>query len=361
MVKAAKKVKSKKVKGKSKPPRRLSGKKSRMTKKHKKPGAKGKSRRTLLSQADCQRLGYQYKDIAEADINSGIGPNLSNYLARHPKLRAAYDRGRLLKKLVELAPIATVTDAARQLKNIGFVQFKTGQDLRDFLDKDTEACELWDTADTNATIENRESLRKTADKGNTKAIQMMDTWFRDRKGEGTVSGQSFDRVNINQMAELFGISRQTLYEWRTQRGLPVNVDGSFDLHSAINWFEDFTLKKAVRGNSAVNPLNPFQAVKTEREKLKLEQDRGELIECERVIAWRCSILQNIVNAFNAITDLANRVFGQSREEIVARLEDFRDEVMAKVQHVPAELKLGPEAAKKLAELDELIKPGVKSD
>jgi len=325
--------------------------------KAKRRGAKGKrSRATRLLMADCQRLGYQYSDIAEADINSGIGPNLANYLARHQKLRAAYDRGRLLKKLVELAPVATVTDAARQLKNIGFVQFKTGQDLRDFLDKDPEACELWDTADTNATIENRESLRQAAKDGNTKAIQMMDTWFRDRKGEGAVSGQSFDRVNINQMAELFGITRQTLYEWRTQRGLPVNVDGSFDLHSAINWFEDFTLKKAVRGNSAINPLNPFQAVKTEREKLKLEQDRGELIESERVIAWRCAILQNIVNAFNAITDLANRVFGQSREEIVSRLEEFRDEIMAKIQYVPAELKLGPEAAKKLQELDEIIKP-----
>jgi hypothetical protein len=158
------------------------------------------------------------------------------------------------------------------------------------------------------------------------------------------------------MTELFGVARQTIYEWRTQKGLPVNVDGTFDLHSAISWFEDFTLKKAVRGNSAISPLNPFQSVKTERERLKLEQDRGELIERGSVIAWRCAILQNIVNAFNNITDLANRVFGQSREEIVSRLEEFRDDVTAKLQHVPAALKLTSEATKKLQELDEILKP-----
>jgi len=333
-----------------------------MAKKRKKK-RKTKKGRTLLNQAQCQRLGYDYADIAEADKAAGLSTNLSKYLTKHPKLRANYDRGRLLKKLIELAPVATVTDAARQLKNIGFTEFQAGQDLRDFLDKDTEASELWESASVNAWIENREALRTTAKDGNAKAIQMMENWIRDRKTDGTIAGTSFNRIGVNQIAELFGVTRTTIYEWRTQKGLQANVDGSFDLHTAILWFEDYTLKKAVRGREAVSALNPFQTVKTERERLKLEQDRGELIGRESFIAWRCAILQNIVNAFNAITDLANRVFGQTREEIVDRLEEFRDDVMAKLQHVPAELKLTSEAAKKLQELDEILKPKteVKSD
>ena len=325
---------------------------------------KKKARRgRYLTLAECQRLGYDYADIAEADKAAGLSTNLSKYLTKHPKLRANYDRGRLLKKLIELAPVATVTDAARQLKNIGFTEFQAGQDLRDFLDKDTEASELWESASVNAWIENREALRTTAKDGNAKAIQMMENWIRDRKTDGTIAGTSFNRIGVNQIAELFGVTRTTIYEWRTQKGLQANVDGSFDLHTAILWFEDYTLKKAVRGREAVSALNPFQTVKTERERLKLEQDRGELIGRESFIAWRCAILQNIVNAFNAITDLANRVFGQTREEIVDRLEEFRDDVMAKLQHVPAELKLTSEAAKKLQELDEILKPKteVKSD
>ena len=124
------------------------------------------------------------------------------------------------------------------------------------------------------------------------------------------------------------------------------------------------MKKAVRGRDAVSPLNPFQAVKTERERLKLEQDRGELIERGSVIGFQTSMMQNLVNAFNSISDLANRVFGQPREEIVSRLEDFRDDVMAKLQHVPAELKLSDEAMAKLGEFYESIQPqknkGIKS-
>jgi len=313
--------------------------------------------------ADCQRLGFDYADIAEADNNSGIGSNLFNYLAKHPKLRDSYDRGRLLRALVKTAPNSLINEAATKLKYLGFNQFKTGQDLRDFLDKDAEANELWETARFNAAIENRENLRTAASGGNVKAIELLDKWFVEHQKETGEASADLNRIGVNQMAELFNVTRITIYDWRTQKGLPANIDGTFDLHAAIQWFEDFTLKKAVRGNTAVSSLNPFQSVKTERERLKLEQDRGELIERGSVIAWRCVILQNIVNSFNAITDLANRVFGQTREEIVSRLEEFRDEIMAKVQYVPAELKMSRDAEKKLEELDEILKPKieVKSD
>jgi len=306
--------------------------------------------------ADCQRLGFDYADIFEADKNSPIKQNLFNYLAKHPKLRDSYDRGRLLRALVKTAPNSLINEAATKLKYLGFNQFKTGQDLRDFLDKDAEANELWETARFNAAIENRENLRTAASGGNVKAIELLDKWFVEHQKETGEASADLNRIGVNQMAELFNVTRITIYDWRTQKGLPANIDGTFDLHAAIQWFEDFTLKKAVRGNTAVSSLNPFQSVKTERERLKLEQDRGELIERGSVIAWRCVILQNIVNSFNAITDLANRVFGQTREEIVSRLEEFRDEIMAKVQYVPAELKMSRDAEKKLEELDEILKP-----
>lgn len=311
--------------------------------------------------ADCRRLGYDYDTIAEADNDSGVKSNLFGYLAKHPKLREAYDRGRLLKALVKTAPNSLIHEAAVHLKNLGFIQFKGGQDLRDFLDKDAEANELWESSRVNAAIQNRENLRNAAGQGNVKAIELLDKWLVDRQKETGEQSVSFNRIGVNQMAELFGVTRITIYEWRTQKGLPANVDGSFDLHTAISWFEDFTLKKSVRGNSPVSPVNPLQQVKTERQKLLLEQERGEMIERSAVIGFQVSMMQNIVNAFNAITDLANRVFGQPREEIVSMLESFRDDVTAKLQHVPAELKLPPKAMEKMAELFEIIGPEVESD
>lgn len=310
-----------------------------------------------LTMAECQRMGFEYADIAEADNAAAFKQNLSKYFERHPKLRAAFDRGRLLRTLSKTAPNCLIYEAARRLKDLGFTQFQTAQDLRNFLDKDREANEIWESARVNAAIDNRENLRKAAGEGNVKAIELLDKWTIDRQKETGESGSAnFNRISTNQMAELFGVTRQTVYEWQTQKGLMQNKDGTFDLHSALQWFEDYILKKATRGNSAVSPLNPFQAVKTKREELKLEHDRGELLERGAVLGFQVTMMQNVVNSFNGITDLANRVFSQPREEIVARLEDFRDEVMAKLQHVPAELKLDSEAGEKLNELFDILKP-----
>ncbi|HUW61908.1 MAG TPA: hypothetical protein VMZ06_12985 [Candidatus Bathyarchaeia archaeon] len=319
--------------------------------------ANHKSQRSPLTEAESQRLGYEYKDLAEADAASGIRPNLSKYFSRHPRLRKAYDRGRLLRYLVELAPKALIYDSARRMKDLGFSQFESAQNLRDFLDGDAEARELWETARVNAWIKNRESLEKKAGEGDVAAIKLMERWAQDRQREtGEPGAANFSRVGVNQTAELLHVTRETIHEWRTEKGLPVNIDGTFDLYRAIPWWGDFKLKQAVRGRDAVSPLNPFQAVKTERERLQLEKDRGELIEREAVIAFQVVMMQNVVNAFHGAADLANRVFGQPREEIVARLEEFGDEVMAKFQHVPAELKLSDRALTKLTELYEAIKP-----
>ncbi|HUV67027.1 MAG TPA: hypothetical protein VMW24_24280 [Sedimentisphaerales bacterium] len=318
--------------------------------------AESTATRGNLTEASAQRLGLESKDLAEADARSGIGPNLAKYFARHPRLRAAFDRGRLLRNLVELAPVAMVHDAAKRLKDLGFTQFESAQNLRDFLDADAEARELWESARVNGWIGVRQSLWEAAKGGNAKAISMMEKWALDRQREGGEPGVNFGRVRVSQMAELFAVRRETIHEWYTQKGLPQNLDGTFDLHRAIPWYEDHAIKKAVRSRDAVSPLNPFQTVKTERERLRLEQDRGELIERGAVIGFQVSMLQNVANAFNAMADLANRVFGQPREQIVARLEEFGDEVMAKLQHVPAELKLTAAAEAKLIELYEAIKP-----
>lgn len=321
----------------------------------------GIAKRRYLSQAEAQRLGFECRCLAAADKDSGLTSNLSKYFERHPRVRAAFRRGRLLRYLVELAPNTLIYEAARRLKDLGFSQFDSAQGLRDFLDTDKEACELWETARVNGQIENRQYLRSAASSGNVKAIQLIDKWAVDRQKETSDGGSAnFNRIGVGQMAELFGTTRQTIHDWYTTKGLPQNADGSFDLCRAIPWYEDFTLKKAVRGRDAVTSLNPFQAVKTERERLQLERDRGGLIERGRWIGYEIAVMQNVVNVFNSITDLANRVFGQPREQIVERLEDFRDEVMGKLQHIPAELKLSEPAEAKLVELFEILKPQTKT-
>lgn len=316
---------------------------------------KGKRGRTLLGMAQAQRLGYDYETIAEADKNSGIKSNLFDYLSKHPKLRDSYDRGRLLRVLVRTAPNSMIYEAATKLKNLGFNQFKTGQDLRDFLDKDAEANEMWETARVNAAIKNREDLRNAAAGGNVKAIELLDKWTIDRRKETGETFTGFNRIGVNQMAELFRVSRTTVWDWATQKGLPKNIDGSFDLSAAIQWFEKYSIQKVTTKTGPVT-LNPLQSVKAENAKLELQEKKGELTKREKYIGWRLLILKSLKGKMDDIISVSNLLYGQPREEIANILEKYRDELFKCIRDVPAELKLPKEAMQKLNELYEIIGP-----
>ncbi len=313
---------------------------------------KGKN---LLGQADCQRLGFDCDDIAKADKESGIKQNLFKYFQKHPKLRDSFDRGRMLRALAKTAPNSLIYEAARRLKDLGFTQFQTAQDLRNFLDKDVEANELWESARVNAAIDNRENLRKAAGEGNVKAIELLDKWTIDRQKETGESGSAnFNRISTNQMAELFGVTRQSIYEWNTQKGLSANLDGTYDLYNAIKWFGDFTVQKIATKSGPVI-LNPKEAVKTELAKLELQEKKGEMVGRNFFINWRILILKTLKGKMDDIISIANNIYGQPRETIVNILEKYRDELYKCIRDMPDELKLNDAVIKsKLQEVYSLI-------
>jgi len=52
-----------------------------------------------------------------------------------------------------------------------------------------------------------------------------------------------NRISTNQLTEITGKSRQTIYEWGRRFNLPRNADGTFNLKDFIKWFEHFTIYK----------------------------------------------------------------------------------------------------------------------
>ena len=156
------------------------------TKRKKRKVTKRKRQRTQqskprLTMAEAQRLGVENADLLEADLDCPGKTNLAKALAGHPRLKQAFRRGQLLQQLKRLAPVTdSITHAAIRLKKLGF-EFETGRELRDYLDSDAEALEIWNEADANAWIENRELLRAAAKDGNVKAIQLIDAWFTGRE------------------------------------------------------------------------------------------------------------------------------------------------------------------------------------
>lgn len=287
-------------------------------------------------------LAFEHGSIAEAEVSLKPSRDLSGAIKRYPKLRAAWERGRFLRNLRDQARRgASVSQAAAKLK------LSSGIELRRILDEDIEAADLWDQAQLEVTLEIKDGLIERAKEGNAAAVKALEGLWSAEGPKGAVFDPA--RVTIKQLCEISGRNRKTIHEWHTQSGLPRNADKTYDLAVFISWFEGFTARKA-RPNGQAGPLNPFQQVKTERERLELEEKKGELVNIGRTVGWQCAQLKNIMNAFEKITDYANLMFGQPREEIVKVLEDLRDNVAAHLQHVPELLKLSDRAKKKLFEL-----------
>jgi len=299
-----------------------------------------------------RKLGFECEDLASADIalhndRPRLRKALAEYLEKYPVLKDAYERGRLLRNLKGCAETMTVSQAAKWLG------FGNGYELRAVLDSDGEARNIWEQRQLDTIVTGKRNVLGLLDKGDAKALRLFELFLKDNQ-QVTAAAADLEHLGMNQVADLFGYSRQAVNEWYTSKGLPRNGDNTFDLKTTIKWFEDYCIRKAARGRGAVGPLNPFQQVKTEREKLKLAEDRGELLDRGAVIGWQVAQLQNVMNAFDKIADYANLMYGQSREQIVEQLEEIRDIVLARLQNVPERLKLSDGAESALMKLYEAI-------
>jgi hypothetical protein len=305
--------------------------------------AKRRRKRLPISAVRLKSLAFEYGSLTVADAHSGLDVPLAPLLEKHGRLAAAWERGQFLRSLAEWAAgILTVTQAAKKLG------FETGQELRDLLDTDLEAGDLWQQTRDHVIAESKKALVERAKEGDVRAIKAVELLLRDEGGADRAA-LDYERLNLNQLAELFGVTRVTAGDWYKKQGLMRNGDGTFDLKTAIRWYEEFTLKKAARNKGPVG-ASPLHQVKASIQQLEYEKLKGELVGRGEVLGFQLAQLTSIVTAFGDLPGLANTMYQQPREQIVKKLEDFRDKVMAALQHVPDELKLSPPAMAKLKEL-----------
>lgn len=153
--------------------------------------------------------------------------------------RLLSDRKRFLEKLGELAAVScTISETAR------FLGFPDGQSLRDLLDSDNEALQIWEDARQDLFVKTRQCLQVAAEKGVASAVRALVVIMRD---EGQIQKFNPEAVTTNQLAELTGRSRQTIHQWHAKHGLPQNADGTFNLREFIPWLENWTVTKFRQG------------------------------------------------------------------------------------------------------------------
>jgi phage terminase Nu1 subunit (DNA packaging protein) len=193
------------------------------------------------------------------------------------------------------------------------------------------------------------ALAEAAKAGNQAAIKAIEVFLRD-EGEGPSPRADYGRLSISQLAELFGVTRQTVYDWYTKQGLARNADSTFDLKVAIRWFEEFTLKKVSKGKEILGDPDPLRTIRARKLALDLERQRGQLLDRETVIAGQVARFANLIEALEKLCrEVAMMVVNQPAERIREILETWKNDVIVAQRQVPEELQLTPPAAGKLGE------------
>lgn len=315
--------------------------------KKRKSRKKAKRKRRLISALRLRRLAYACEDMAEADHAAALRRPLADLIAGDATLAAAWRRGQLLRNLEGCAAaIMTVTQAAKLLG------FESGQRLRELLDTDAEVRNIWEQSRIQAIYLAKKALAAAAKGGNQAAIRAIDVFLHD---EGGVSIRpNFARVTMTQLTELFGVSRQAIYQWYSDKGLGRNADGTFDLRETIAWFERHVEARAAGGSGPAD-IDPMRTLKTRQIELNLDRELGRLLDRDAVISGQVARFKVLARSLAAISrDVAPMLENQSLLRIREILEAEVRNILVEQNRIPEELELPKEAAASLAECYEQL-------
>lgn len=299
-----------------------------------------------------RHLGFERESLAQADIvlhkeRPRLRKTLAEYIKKFPPLADSWERGQLLRNIkVCAAAIMTVTQAAKLLG------FERGRQLRELLDTDTETGDLWEQTRIHAVADAKMALAQAAKGGNQQAIKAIENFLYD-EGEGATANINYSQLTVNQMAELFGVTRQTIYDWYAKQGLARNTDGSINLKSAIEWYGNFAKRKV---NGRLLPADKLRDLKAAEKQIDLAERRHQLLPREEVLTGILSRWQKIVGTFKyKARELATMVHGQTVDGSEDILNRFFEDLQREWLTVPEFLYLPEAAQEKFKALLESLK------
>lgn len=295
-------------------------------------------------------LGLTCSSISEAE-NKIKKMDLTKILAEHEELEIAWNQGRFLRNLRALASAAmTVEEASEKLG------MANPQELYNMIDTDIEVADTWKQTRQEAFIKIKFAMIKQANKGNQAAIRVIEPFLQDEMHQET-DVFDFSHITTVQLAHMFGKSRQTIYKYRTQNGMPANDDDTFDLRKILPWLEDFTERKFKDKYSRDNGnLDPLKKIKAERLELELKKAHSQLLDREKVMAGLLARHQIVLFwAERRPDELGRLCHGQKPERIAELIKDSVIELRRDLCHVPEELKLPKDAEELFLKILESLK------
>lgn len=283
--------------------------------------------------------------MALADEALGADKPLAELVIEKPRIRQAWERGRFLRRLRDLAATpVTVSEAARKL------ELPNGHILREMLDSDPEVGDLWYQTRLEVFVEAKTALVTAAKAGNQAAIRAVETLLRDE--ERQASSCDLDHISTEQLCLISGKTRQTVHEW-LKKGLPRNGDKTFNLADFVPWFEHHVEQRGGAG-SVTAKLNPFQQKKVQLMEIELARQKGELLDRNQVLAGIAVRYQRMLSARTKIDDLAVRCHGKALEDVREQLEEFFEEMVRLQADDFDELRLPPAAEERFVECLQIL-------
>lgn len=298
------------------------------------PAPDGTGRKTV-SLAEVRMLGLNSDSLTEAAAAFSGPGDLQGLIEKRPKVRAAWERGRLLRIIRGQASITvTVSQAAKELD-------MTGKELRELLDTDREAADLWSEQRRLLRAELNAAMVAQAKEGRPNAVRYVENFLRS---EQSVAGFDYEHVPIAVMVEITGRARQTIHNWYRDGGLPRNPDGTYNLVEFLKWF---ATSIATRSKTAAPSDDGWRQAKTEGEWIKIREKMGTLMDrtvVENGMVTRMqTFLAAIENLLPATATACARAEGDL-DAVEAHLRSFCDRLRASLCELPAELCLPRETA-----------------
>ncbi len=206
-----------------------------------------------LNTTAVERAAYDHETHAQAAEHLGIEvAALRASLERHPDVQTAWDRGRFLRKVRDLAAVTvTVWQAAKELG-------MDGPAFRQLLDTDTEVAAVWDQARRRLRRTAAEAVIRNAERGSRSAGRYVENFLRaEQKGPGM--SFDFEHVPIEVMTSILGKTRQTLWSWTRDCGCPRNPDCTYNVAEVFRWMQSRTALKRPSGDIAAQVRRTVRA------------------------------------------------------------------------------------------------------
>jgi len=321
----------------------------------KKSDVKAGPRKSTMSQAEVKQLALECESLVQADaLKNNITrdrKSLSEILDKHPKLKAAWDRGRFLRNLRDLARTgASISQAAKKLR------LANGLVLRTMIEEDAEVGDLWEQTQIEVYIEIKTAIIEAAKEGKADAVRAVENFLLEEK-EHPVFDTS--HITILQLTELIGKTRKTIHEWHTKFGLPRNADKTFDLSIFFAWFEEYLLKRISVGEKSVAALDPLRAMRAEKLRVELASHRNELVDRNDIIIGQVAWVQNIISICDRnVEELSRLCCNQPREKIEEIHRVFFRDLHSAAVHIPKELRLPAAQERKLKKILQELRPTI---